>query len=470
MSDLQSTLNPMSSNTFELRSSQQSKHSSFNLSQIDLFSDNQGERKSLIPIDAKVCFCIPASWIVLPPEGENVAIKNSNQATIFLLLNTMIGSGIVVQAYVFSRAGIVATIFEYIIVGVMMYQGVVLSIRSADKAKIFHYSQLAEYTVGNIGRYLIDVSIVVNNAGALLSYILIIGTLSSNVLKTFSGCNGDDWYCNAGFLTIFPIVFFTIPLCLIRNFGHLAIISYVSIAVIVSIILLVLIGGPIRAVYYDNDDDHNIKTGNFLGCIQTVGDIVFALGYITAIFHAYDGMHEKNVTAFTNNVFVTQVAGVAMCFIIGLVGYLCFLDNTETNILENFTGVVGAIFKLGLIVHLILYIPGDFVIFRASLLKLFDRDVAKQNDFEFVSQTLFLIAFITTIAIVLQVTVPNGKALNAVVNVSGGLAGSVVYFVVPGMCGKRLFPEEPQTVYLSYALMVFGVVIMILVLVGTALN
>ncbi|RYH14141.1 hypothetical protein EON65_34075 [archaeon] len=469
MSELETSINPLSAHMTEMRASQ-SKHSSFNLSQVDLFSDSHEERKSLLTRDTKVCFCIPASWIILPPEGEEVHIKNSNQATIFLLLNTMIGSGIVVQAYVFSQAGIVATIFEYIIVGIMMYQGVVLCIRSADKAKIFHYAQLAEYTVGNIGRYLIDVSIVINNAGALLSYILIIGTLSSDVLQTFSGCNDNDWYCNAGFLTLFPIIFFTIPLCLIRNFGHLALISYISIAVIVSIIFLVLIGGPVRAVYYTNDDDRHVKTGSFIGCIQTVGDIVFALGYITAIFHAYDGMQDKNVPAFTHNVFVTQVAGVLMCFIIGLVGYLCFLDNTETNILENFTGDVGAVFKIGLIVHLILYIPGDFVIFRASLLKLCDRDVQKQNDFEFVTQTLSLIAFITLIAIILQVTVPNGTALNAVINVSGGIAGSVVYFIVPGLCGKRLFPEEPQTVYLSYALIGFGVVIMILVLVGTALS
>jgi len=69
-----------------------------------------------------------------------------------------------------------------------------------------------------------------------------------------------------------------------------------------------------------------------------------------------------------------------MCFMTGLVGYLSFLGDTETNIVSNFDGPVGAVFKVALVVHLILYIPGDFVVMRASLWRLLDTDVAKQSD------------------------------------------------------------------------------------------
>ena len=71
----------------------------------------------------------------------------------------------------------------------------------------------------------LDTCILLNNSGAVLSYVLIIGTLVQSVL---GGDNGQ-WYTNIAFVTVIPIMVFTVPLCLIRNFGHLAIVAYFSI-------------------------------------------------------------------------------------------------------------------------------------------------------------------------------------------------------------------------------------------------
>lgn len=446
--------------------------SSFNAVELGSQKDTESMRASLLNPreNSKLCFCIPASWIMLPPEGEEVEVKNSNTATIFLLLNTMIGSGIVVQAYVFSKAGIVAAIFEYIIVGIVMYMGVELLIRSAERADIFNYSQLADTVLGPWGRFTVDMSITINNAGALLSYILIIGSLSHEVVDSMTYGPCDEWWCNAGFLTVFPIVIFTIPLCCIRNFGHLAIISYLSVAVIASIVLLVLIGGPVHRVYYDQTEhDRTIKTGSFYGCIATVGDIVFALGYITAIFHAYHGMEHKNVQNFTNVAKIVNSLGVIMCFVTGFVGYLCFMGDVDSNIVSNFDGPIGAIFKIALISHLILYIPGDFVVMRSSLWRLLETDITKQSDRSFMVTTLSLISLVTVIAIILQVCLPDTDSLAVVVNVSGGIAGSVVYFLIPGMCTLKLFPEDQSMQRMGYGVALFGAVLMSLVFASAAM-
>lgn len=417
----------------------------------------------------KVCFCIPIEWIVLPPEGEELAIRNSSIATVFLLLNTMIGSGIIVQAYVFSQSGIVSTIIEYVVIGTMMFYGVEMIIKVAVRRDIFDFSAVADNVLGVYGRLAVDLSIVINNAGALLSYILIIGTLFEDIVTTFSDCSAG--YCNIAFLTILPICCFTIPLCLIRNFGHLAIISYLSVAVIVSIIFLVIIGGPIRREYYPTDDDSSITAGNFLGSIRNIGDVIFALGFITAVFHAYHAMENKSTTAFTEVARTTTVIGVAMCFFTGLAGYLSFRSATNTNILLNFPGAVGAVFKLALITHLILYIPGDFVIMRAALWKLFSVDVHKQSDTLFIATTLASIVTITFIAIMLQLFAPNSNALGLVIDLSGGLAGSIVYFVVPGLCGIKIYKDaqendEKWLYWKAQALLGFGVVVMILVFIA----
>ena len=42
-------------------------------------------------VDKYICFCIPKHWVMLDDEGHVEACDNSPMATIFLLLNTMIG-------------------------------------------------------------------------------------------------------------------------------------------------------------------------------------------------------------------------------------------------------------------------------------------------------------------------------------------------------------------------------------------
>ncbi len=412
-----------------------------------------------------LCFCLPIEWIVLPPEGEEVKIYNTDLSTMFLILNTMIGSGILVQPYVFQQSGIVAAIFEYSIICSMIYLGSELIIKCGEEAKIHDYSSLVGTVLGGYWNTIVDVSIVLNGAGALLSYVIIIGSLFSSIVSS-GGCN--EWYCNEGFLTVLPIVTCTVPLCLIRRFGHLAYISYASIFVIGSVVLLVIIGGPVRREEYVDDDAH-INTGNFYGCISTIGDVVFALGYITAIFHTYHAHENKNVHAYTALTLKTTVVGALMCFFTGLAGYLSFRDNTDTNILENFPGDLGAVFKLAVIIHLLLYIPGDFVILRASLWKLFHTDVTKQSDFQFVTVTLTLIFTITAIGVILLLTVGNSDSLGAVVNVTGGITGSVLYFILPALCAMKLFPTDIITYRKALVNFLFGSFIFVLVFVSTFL-
>ncbi len=408
-----------------------------------------------------VCFCIPIEWIVLPPAGEEVVIENSVLSTTLLLLNTMIGSGILVQGYVFKETGIVLAIFEYIVIGWMIYAGVDLITRCADHAKLFDYSDIARHFLGKYGAMIVDWAFVINNAGALLSYILIVGSLIDSVVQTFSNCN--LWCCNVGFLTVTPILLFTVPFCLIRDFGHLAVISYISIVAISGSIMLVIIGGPLHRQQHDDDADHTLLLGSFTGSIKAIGSIVFALGYVTGAFQSYVALKDKSVAKFSAITRNTTLLGTAMCFVTGLMGYLSFGSATKSNVLENFDSAVGAAFKLVVALHLILYIPGDFVILREALWKIYDVNVHQQSDTQFVVLTLLLILSITAIAVLLQLYASNSDALAIVIDVTGGMAGSVLYFTIPAVIGLKLFPEDRALYWRCWALLVFGAYIIITV-------
>lgn len=425
---------------------------------------------ALVVTDIKeyFCFCVPYKWILLPENGHNEDIKNSNVSTVLLLLNLMIGSGILVQAYVFKEAGILLTVVEYIIIGCMIFTGVNLTIRAAEVKSNFDLTNLAQELLPPYGGFAVDLCITLSNAGALLSYILIVGSQLKTVVRTYSP-NSSGWYSGIAALTFIPIVGLSLPLCLVRSFGHLAIVSYLSIAVIGACIFLVLVGGPINKTA-DNDDNYGIlNLFNFYGCIATIGDIVFALGFLPGIFPAYAALETKSVSNFTKISFNTTLGGVLMCGITGFAGYMSFGDNTEVDILDNFPGKVGAFFKLALIFHLLLYIPGDFIILRTSFLNFFNIDVAKQSNFWFVIVTVTMISVVTFIAVVLQVNVGE-ESLNLVVDITGGVTGSAIYFILPALIARKALSGDTFYMRSANMLLVFGIMIVVLVTASTVLN
>jgi sodium-coupled neutral amino acid transporter 11 len=326
---------------------------------------------------------------------------------------------------------------------------------------VFDYSNLAEKVMGPRGSQIVDVSIVIGAAGSLLSYILIIGTVLTEVVEQCSA-----WYCNVVFLTILPVSAFTVPLCLLRNFGHLAVASYISITVISASVLLVIIGGPIVNA---NNSALTYKLGSFLGAIKTVGDIVFALGYITATFHTYNSMEKRTVQNFNAASRNTTIIGAVMCFFTGLAGYLSFGSDTKSNIIENFHGTLGGIFKIALVIHLVLYIPGDFVIMRAAILKLRGVSLSDLSDFQFITLSVSCIGTVTFVALMLQVYLSSTDSLAIVVDITGGVAGSMLYFVIPGLCALQLFKHEQETYVKSLLLLLFGTTIIVLVIISSAL-
>jgi amino acid permease len=96
-----------------------------------------------------------------------------------------------------------------------------------EEVGVFEFSELSGHILGQRGANTVDFAIAFSSAGALLSYFLIIGTVLVDVT---AHCQGG--YCDVVFLTIMPVACFTLPLCLFRNFGHLAMASYISITVI----------------------------------------------------------------------------------------------------------------------------------------------------------------------------------------------------------------------------------------------
>lgn len=400
------------------------------------------------------------------PKGAKIRAMNTPLVTIVLLLNSMIGNGLLVQPWVFYQSGIVAATAEFVVIGVLTYMGVFIMFQAAEGVRAFDFSKLAGKALGDeAGSLLFDIAITINNTGSLLSYVLVIGTLIENVINTYAVANSTI-YLDTSFLTGLVMILFVLPSCLIRSFGHLSGVALVSCCAILMTFVLVLVGGPIESSSHSSDA---LVEANFVGSISTVGFIVFALGYSAATFHSFEALVPRTVPAFQNVALWTSIIGFIMCFVTGLVGYLSFRDDTQTDILENFTGILGSIFKLAVIIQMIFYFPSDYNIMRASLCNLIGWKVDKLSDVWYFTLTVATVGLITVTACLLILYFDNSDCLAVVLELTGGISGSLITFIIPGLIGIKLLEHDQSAYYWSIALVVVGIVIPIFVITSIAI-
>lgn len=88
------------------------------------------------------------------------------------------------------------------------------------------FATLASRTLGEHGDAMVDLSIVVNNFGAVCSYVILVGSLTSSVLTEWIGeeiTNSVSMPLWSSFYFIAPlmVLVFVLPPCLIRHLSNL---------------------------------------------------------------------------------------------------------------------------------------------------------------------------------------------------------------------------------------------------------
>lgn len=185
---------------------------------------------------------------------------NSRNMTIFLMLNTMIGSGILNQPQVFEKAGIIGALLVFAVAAIFTWFGNVILVVCGLEAKVMGYPEVVKHVLGDNGTILLNALIVIGNIGAVMSYVALVGDTTADLLQ---GWGASHDVVNVYSCTIFMISVFVLPLCMYRHYGHLGNIAYVSIGCISLILVMVCIGGPIEG------EGGNIRQFNMAG-IHTI--------------------------------------------------------------------------------------------------------------------------------------------------------------------------------------------------------
>jgi len=172
--------------------------------------------------------------------GRNVSVYHQEPSkasagfamSVFNLMNAILGSGILGLAYAMANLGIVLFLILTVLVSLLALYAIHLLLDLCNQTDVKAYEKLGFAAFGKPGRIVTACCILLQNIGAMSSYLFIVKYELPNVLMTLVGVTENDgsWYFNGNILVIFVTLTIIIPLASLKNIGFLGYTSGFSIS------------------------------------------------------------------------------------------------------------------------------------------------------------------------------------------------------------------------------------------------
>uniref|UniRef100_A0A8C5H1V5 Amino acid transporter transmembrane domain-containing protein n=1 Tax=Gouania willdenowi TaxID=441366 RepID=A0A8C5H1V5_GOUWI len=162
--------------------------------------------------------------------------------SVFNLSNAIMGSGILGLSYAMANTGIV--LFTILLVGVAILSlySVHLLLLTAKEGGSLIYEKLGERAFGWPGKMAAFGSIIMQNIGAMSSYLFIVKYELPEVIRTILRLeeNSGEWYLNGNYLVVFVSIGIILPLSLLKNLGYLGYTSGFSLSCMVFFLSVII--------------------------------------------------------------------------------------------------------------------------------------------------------------------------------------------------------------------------------------
>ena len=183
-----------------------------------------------------------------PASRRTTFLQGRKAAFVFSVLNIMnaiMGSGILALPAVLANNGIALfAILMFAIMGIVDFS-LQLLVAAAAAVEQRSYEALGLAAFGYKGKLTVAISIMVQNTGANLSYLIVLGDLAPALFALFVGADAGaaalaaaPWWRSRDFLMAVGAAVFILPLACTRQIGFLGYASFASFAVMVCLAAL----------------------------------------------------------------------------------------------------------------------------------------------------------------------------------------------------------------------------------------
>ncbi|XP_060243627.1 probable sodium-coupled neutral amino acid transporter 6 isoform X5 [Meriones unguiculatus] len=355
--------------------------------------------------------------------------------SVFNVMNAIMGSGILGLAYVMANTGILGFSFLLLVVAFLASYSVHLLLTMCIQTAVTSYEDLGLFAFGLPGKVVVAGSIIIQNIGAMSSYLLIIKTeLPAAISEFLPGDHSGCWYLDGPTLLIIICVGIVFPLSLLPKIGFLGYTSSLSFFFMVFFALVVVI------------KKWSIPCPVTLNCINAVFQSVYAIPTMafsflchTSILPIYCELHSPSKKRMQNVTNTAIAFSFLVYFVSALFGYLTFYDKVESELLQGYSkylphDVLVMAVKLCILFAVLLTVPLiHFPARKALMMILFSN-----FPFSWIRHSLTTLA-LNTIIVLLAIYVPD---IRNVFGVVGASTSTCLIFVFPGLFYLRLSRED----------------------------
>ncbi|XP_077957113.1 sodium-coupled neutral amino acid transporter 4 isoform X1 [Gasterosteus aculeatus] len=152
--------------------------------------------------------------------------------SVFNLSNAIMGSGILGLSYAMANTGILLFLILLVGVAILSLYSVHLLLMTAKEGGSLIYEKLGERAFGWPGKIAAFGSIIMQNIGAISSYLFIVKYELPQVIRAFLGLDEitGEWYMNGNYLVVIVSIGIILPLSMLKNLGYLGYTSGFSLA------------------------------------------------------------------------------------------------------------------------------------------------------------------------------------------------------------------------------------------------
>jgi len=266
--------------------------------------------------------------------------KTAFALSVFNLMNAIMGSGMLSLPYILSKCGIAVFVGLMLVMAVVVDYSIHLLITSATISGQRSYEDLCEFAIGPWGRRVVCVAIVVQNTGAMTTYLKVVGDIMPNALDELGIHNIDR--------TVLMVVVtgvIVMPLTVLKSISWLGSVSGASIMIMLAFCVVVIArssstcdggvtcgSGSVKAV--------DITMDTFLA----LPTMCFSYVCHTCLLPVFSELHEADAQGrrFRRdgrimNVAHTAIFGATVMYMgAAIFGYLTFAQGTKKDLLDNY--------------------------------------------------------------------------------------------------------------------------------------
>ncbi|KAL9546950.1 hypothetical protein MBANPS3_006407 [Mucor bainieri] len=368
-----------------------------------------------------------------PGYGSRSKIESA-----FNLVNSTVGAGIIGLPFAIHLAGFWTAILLSVFVAIISQLGLHMLVVSGQRSQCFKFAVLMEYVFGKFGYYFLNFLILVQAAGACVSYFILIGDTIPVLLQLYFPQYPS--VTERSFVISLIAILFVFPLNLSRSIGSVARWSILSVLCLPLIIITLLVRAPAYSKSHESPLDWHGP--DIFGAL---GILAFAFACSHVCFSVFLSLKDQTIKSWTITTTLASIMSWVVSISFAVIGYLSFGKDVQPNLFLNFPDddLVVNIGRFALGFSMILTIPMGFYPTREAVQKLLGFETATRQPSKIQHYVVTVALFVVITA--LGITV---RSLGKVYALIGGFAATFLAYILPAAACliTRRYPAVAGTV------------------------